>query len=146
MAKPKKTATRAAGRGPDTPGASAISDSERMQLIRSARAGLDQVWMQHGAASSEEPKGTPGWKPRVEVRPRSTKHGPRPRMGKNEWAQHALLVLRPPEHTPDKELHRMVSEWLEKSAEYRATGIGEISLQTIQRAWKTIRSQKNFVI
>jgi hypothetical protein len=74
------------------------------------------------------------------IRPRKTKHGPRPRRGKNEFAQYAIQVLNPSKDITDKKLLHDVNYWLDNNPDYRATGLGKISLSTILRAQKTVRS------
>jgi hypothetical protein len=75
------------------------------------------------------------------IRPAKTRHGPRRRLRKLEFAQLAIQALygvHPPRNINGSRLARDVNDWLRKDPSYRATGLGRISRLTILRALKTV--------
>ena len=77
------------------------------------------------------------------IRPGRTKHGLRERWRASEFAQLAIQELHganPPAHIDVSRLTRDVNAQLKNNPDYRTTGLGEISRQTVLRALNKIRS------
>jgi hypothetical protein len=77
------------------------------------------------------------------VRAAKTKYGPRPGWGKIEYAQIAITALYPvalPKSTNHSALERRVNEVLLEDPDYKASGRGKVSRQTVLRALQILRA------